>query len=345
MQTSQLDKIVRQKDLELLKAVEHFSRNETAIGVKLLQQQGRVTEIEDRDQRFQAIAKDYAASPENTIIVSPDNASRRQINQVVRAELQRLGRLDKEEHSVRLLVPRSDLTGADRGWAGRYQVGDILHYGRGSRELKIDGGTYARVVARDPTANLLVVETEGGEHATYDPSRLRGITAYRAVGSPFAIGDRIQFTAPNRALGIANRDLGTLRQIGEDGTMTVYMDGSKVKIVTFDPREMRHFDHGYTITSHSSQGLTAERVLINIDTSTHSELINSRFAYVSVSRASHDAQIYTNHSAALAEKLIRDVSKASAIDLGRAQASLGKMRPEQTTALEGPSPAEHGISL
>ena len=43
MQTSQLDQIMRQKDLELLRVVEHLSKNETAIGLTLLQQQGRVT--------------------------------------------------------------------------------------------------------------------------------------------------------------------------------------------------------------------------------------------------------------------------------------------------------------
>jgi ATP-dependent exoDNAse (exonuclease V) alpha subunit len=57
---------------------------------------------------------------------------------------------------------------------------------------------------------------------------------------------------------------------------------------------MRHFDHGYAVTSHSSQGVTAQRVLVNMDTRAHPELINTRFAYVSVSRASQDAQIYTN---------------------------------------------------
>src|ERR1700678_129077 len=36
---------------------------------------------------------------------------------------------------------------------------------------------------------------------------------------------------------------------------------------------------------------------------------NSRFAYVSVSRASHDAQIYTNNAASLAKNLSHDVSK------------------------------------
>lgn len=35
-------------------------------------------------------------------------------------------------------------------------------------------------------------------------------------------------------------------------------------------------------------GLTTERVLINMDTEMNSNLINARFAYVSISRASHD---------------------------------------------------------
>jgi hypothetical protein len=51
-------------------------------------------------------------------------------------------------------------------------------------------------------------------------------------------------------------------------------------------------------------------------TDVHPELINSRFAYVSVSRGSHDAQIFTNDAATLAENLSRDVSKASAIEFG-----------------------------
>jgi hypothetical protein len=79
------------------------------------------------------------------------------------------------------------------------------------------------------------------------------------------------------------------------------------------------FDHGYAVTSHSSQGLTSERVLVNMDTEVHPELINNRFAYVSVSRASHDAQIYTNDAASLTAKLSHDVSKASAVKIGSSQ--------------------------
>jgi conjugative relaxase-like TrwC/TraI family protein len=314
MQTAQLDQIVRQRDPQLLQAVEHLSKNETEMGIQMLQQQGRVTEIVDAEQRIAAIAKSYAASPESTIIVSPDNASRRAINQAVRMELQAIGVLDKEDHSVRVLMPRSDMTGADREWAARYQAGDVLHYVRGSKEHGIDRGSYAQVVLTDPKENLVTVRKQNGEEVTYDPSRLRGVSAYREIEQEFALGEKVQFTAPNRALQVANRDLGTLQHIGEDGRMTVRLDSDKEKTVTFDPREMRHLDHGYAVTSHSSQGLTSQRVLVNMDADVHPELINSRFAYVSVSRASHDAQIFTNNEALLAEALARDVTKTSAID-------------------------------
>ena len=331
MRTAQLDQIVRQKDPELLKAVEHLSRNETSVGVQILRQQGRVTEITDPQRRVETIAKSYAAHPENTIIVSPDNASRREINQAVRHELRLLGAIGNVDRAVRVLTPRSDMTGADRAWAARYHAGEVLHYSRGSKELGLERGSYAQVVATNPKENLVTVQRPNGEQVTYDPSRLRGISAYREIEREFAIGDRIQFTAPNREIGVANRDLGTLQHLDDTGRMTVRMDCDRERTVAFDPKEMRHFDHGYAVTSHSSQGLTAERVLVNMDTEVYPELINSRFAYVSVSRASHEAHIYTNNAASLGRDLSRDVTKTSAVKFDKSRDLSSQQNFEQGT--------------
>jgi ATP-dependent exoDNAse (exonuclease V) alpha subunit len=98
---------------------------------------------------------------------------------------------------------------------------------------------------------------------------------------------------------------------------------------------MRHFDHGYAVTSHSSQGLTAQRVLVNMDTEAHPELINSRFAYVSISRGSHEAQIYTNNTATLGERLSHDVTKTSAVDFTKVQDNSVKHGVQQENKLEG----------
>lgn len=163
MRTAQLDQIMRQNDPVLLKAVEHLSNNETAIGVGMLSQQGRITEIVDPQERIAAIAKSYAERPENTLIVSPDNASRRVINQAVRQELQALGVVGKTDHSMRVLTPRNNMTGADREWASRYEPADVLHYTRGSKEHGIESRSYARVIGTNPKENLLTVQKQGGQ--------------------------------------------------------------------------------------------------------------------------------------------------------------------------------------
>lgn len=85
----------------------------------------------------------------------------------------------------------------------------------------------------------------------------------------------------------------------------------------FNACEHPHFDHGYAVTSHSAQGLTAERVLVHADTGVHPELLNSRFAYVSVSRASHDAVVFTDDVAKLVPQLGADVSKTSALEINQ----------------------------
>jgi conjugative relaxase-like TrwC/TraI family protein len=327
MRTSQLDQIMRQKDPELLRAVEHLSRNETAIGIQFLQKQGRITEIPDHQQRIEAIAKDYVARPENTLVVSPDNASRRDINDAIRAELQGSGVLSKDNHAMTVLTQRSELTSADRNWAALYQPVDVLYYTRGSKELGIERGTYATVISTDPKANQITVEREDGQHVTYDPKRLHGIAAYREIARDFAEGDRLQFTVSKPDMDIKNRDLGTVERI--DGiSMTVRMDGDKARSLTFDTSEMRHFDHGYAVTSHSSQGLTTDRVLVNMDTGAHPELINTRFAYVSVSRASEDARIYTNDATTLSERLSSDISKASAVEVTRPNSETQAHQPQ-----------------
>jgi hypothetical protein len=51
------------------------------------------------------------------------------------------------------------------------------------------------------------------------------------------------------------------------------------------------------------------------------DLLNSRFAYVSISRASHQATLFTDDMAKLGPQLRADVSKTSALEIN--QTSLG----------------------
>jgi conjugative relaxase-like TrwC/TraI family protein len=315
MRTAMLDDIVRQRDPVLKSVVEMLATGEVSAALDTLQQQGRVKEIPNGEERVRAIAKSYVESPENTLIVSPDNGSRRELNVAVRQELKAVGGLEPEDHTFRVLVQRQDMTGAERSWANHYEISDVVRYARGSKAIGIEAAAYSLVVAIDPAANLLTVEKANQELATYDPRRLHGVSVYRELERDFAIGDRIQFTAPDKSLGVANRDLAVVEAIHPDGRLSARLDNNRQ--IEFKASEHRHFDHGYAVTSHSSQGLTAERVLVHADTRVHPDLLNSRFGYVSISRASHEATLFTDDMAKLAPQLAADVSKTSALEISQ----------------------------
>ena len=63
-------------------------------------------------------------------------------------------------------------------------------------------------------------------------------------------------------------------------------------------------------------------------------MINRRLAYVAVSRGRYDAQIYTDDKAQLAERLNRDVSHQSALEVSREEAAPTSMRSATHVQME-----------
>ena len=173
-------------------------------------------------------------------------------------------------------MPRQDLTGADRA-----------EQPAGSR------------TAGRQRANLRSAPSE--EASRFEFEVLPGL--FTGCGRPLhSAGQRLP----------KNRELGIIQSIDEVGRLCLRMDGGRA--VELDPHKCQHLDHGYAMTSHSSQGQTADRVLIHVDTELGAnDLLNSRMAYVSVSRGRYDAQIYTNNAQTLGQQLSRDVSHSPAI--------------------------------
>jgi ATP-dependent exoDNAse (exonuclease V) alpha subunit len=215
-----------------------------------------------------------------------------------------------------------------------------LRYSRSSQETGIAKGEYARVTRVDAGNNRLTVERKDGTEQSYDPRRQQGVSVYREQERAFSVGDRVQLTAPSPDLKLANRELGTVLEIksgiGQDGRMSLKMDGGRE--VELDSVKNPHLDHGYAVTSHSSQGQTADRVLIHADTELGAkDLLNNRMAYVAVSRGAYDAQIFTNDREKLGAALGHDVSHSSA--------HVPDMKPEQKQEQAGvPSPNRRNLS-
>jgi ATP-dependent exoDNAse (exonuclease V) alpha subunit len=312
MRTARLNEVLRQKLPELKAAVVQLARGEVRSAVASLEEQGRLHEIDSKEERIREIAREYVRRPENTLVVSPDNQSRQEINQQIHRELQAVGQVKGEEHIVRVLTTRQDVTGIDRRYAFHYAEGDFVRYAKRSKVHGIEAGEYAQVVSMDQSRNTVTVKRKSGILLEYDPRRQQGVTLYRQEERRFSLGDRVQFTAPNYFQKMANREFGTIKGIDQSGNLRVLMDSGREK--AFNLEQFPHLDHGYAVTSYSSQGQTANRVLIHIDSeNAHRQLLNTRMAYVSVSRAQFDVQLYTNDKKTLGHELSRDVSKTSAL--------------------------------
>jgi ATP-dependent exoDNAse (exonuclease V) alpha subunit len=245
MRTAKLEEIVRQKDPELKQVVEQLARGEVREAIQNLDRQRRIHEIHDHDKRIAAIARNYAKSPENTLVISPDNRSRAEINGRIHEQLQHSGLVSSEERRIRTLVPRQDLTGADRTWAERYEVEDVLRYSRTSKETGIGKGEYARVKSIDAPSNRLTVARQDGTESTYDPRRQQGVSVFREEMRSFSVGDRSECSGVDGASvfpAIANQPSGSFRAFGV-----------AVLEVESEAEARRSGSHGWVVVAEPSQ--------------------------------------------------------------------------------------------
>jgi ATP-dependent exoDNAse (exonuclease V) alpha subunit len=93
--------------------------------------------------------------------------------------------------------------------------------------------------------------------------------------------------------------------------------------LTVNLSQLRHVDHGYASASHAAQGATVDRVIVNVDSIRSAQLVNRRQFCVSISRAWHDARVYTNDAAALRRAVSREPRKEIALEAVRQRPALG----------------------
>lgn len=313
MTTASLTVIRRQRDPELRRAVELAAAGNLSETIAALSQQQRITEIAAADDRYRSIAEDYLRSHEagqRTLVVSPAIEERTELNHVIRGLLVERGQVRREGAELPVLT-NLDLTRAQRAHARNYAIDDVIRFRRGSTKLDIARGSYATVQASDPKRNRLTIRTDTGASVDYKPGRFRGVEVFRPESRTLAVGDRIQFRAPDQALKVANGEFAEIVAIDAKQTRLRMDSGREVAAAT---ARLRHIDYGYASTSHASQGATVDRVIVNIDTARSARLVNRRQFYVSISRARHDARIYTDDATALARAVGREQLKPTALE-------------------------------
>jgi conjugative relaxase-like TrwC/TraI family protein len=318
MAVAELTTIRRQRDPELKHAVELAAQGRTKEALETLEARGRISQIADHNKRYESIATDYLRSHkagQRTLVVSPANDERRALNEKIRALLITQGHIAQDGREHMILVQR-DLTRAQHNHSRHYEVGEMLSFTRGSRRMGIGKNEYARIESIDTAANLLTIRMPDGREMNLNPAKWKGIQVYRPEERTLAPGDRIQFRAPDKALKVANGEFATVVGI-DDKRATLRLDNNRE--IKAGLSRLRHIDYGYASTSHSAQGATVDRVIVNVDSMRNAQLVNQKQFYVSISRARSDARIYTDDMEALGRAVGRRPEKSIALDAVKEQ--------------------------
>jgi len=249
----------------------------------MLQQQGRIRQFDDPQLRIGTVAHDYAKQAGKAVIIAPEPAERQELTQLVRALLKHNGHLAPESRSLPIYIEQ---TGNPR-LAANYAPGDRIEFRAGNEVHGIARGSAAIVVAIEAKQNQLTIRKGDGEEVSYNPALLKGTTVqstvYREERREIAVGERIQFTAPNKDQGIRAGSLATVEKIAENGALTVKQDSGRR--VELDPAKARHIEHGYAVDG--SKAVPAQRVLVSIARAP--EITQNCLVHTAISRASKEA--------------------------------------------------------
>jgi conjugative relaxase-like TrwC/TraI family protein len=298
-------------------------------GFDLLDKLGKIKEIGDED-RHSVIATRYLKAikrKRSTLIVSPTHAEGRAVTSHIRDRLRENGAIGKEERGCSQL--RSlNLSDAQKAEAISYaEKGLVIQFHQNVAGGFKRGERYRVEASGSDIPSLVPVG--GGSAKPLPQKHPDRFEVYREETVSFAKGDKIRFSLGGTAIDgkrkLTNGRLDTIKDFDARGNL-VLESGMVVS------KDYGHFDLGYCITSHASQGKDRDLTIASIG-SQSLPAVNAKQFYVTVSRGRKNVAIYVDDKAAVRRAIQNAGEQQSATELmegdGRRQEAQLRQRHEQ----------------
>ena len=341
--TAYMEQIVRQNpNPELKKAAELSSQREVGKALEVIKninpeefvERGRspkklntssVIEIDCNQEGkknyqpiYEAIADDFLSrtqnSQKNTLVVVHAHEDRTPVEILIRKGLKDQDQIGQKDELCGRLFSKS-IDKADQVSASTFQPGDVIRFGKNYSVARKD--EYFTVKKVDTESNRLVctdeLNTTFSLHASILPKTMPAFYTYEQ--HPLASGDRIRLKVNDENKGfIANEEY----RVTNVSKHTLNISNGKDELtLNLKDKSDQHWDYAYTNTAYSSQGATS-KLGIFLELEDRVVVTTHRSHEIDVTRASHQATIYTDHLAGLVERLEdpmtqRDADKTSAL--------------------------------
>lgn len=312
IKSANVNRIQRQKNNDYRDAVKLFSDGDTEKGFKKLDSIGAVLEVPESLERVQAIAIDYYGSAyknkekkSDVLVVAPTHAEGEVVTGHIRKKLKDegiLGKDDREFTSLRNL----QLTEAEKLQPENYKKGTWIVFHQNIKGIK--AGTRLEVMGYE--GENLLARNKLGLPFDVPIEQAKKFSVYEPRNISIAKGDKVRITNNGKACDGKNLFNGTcfhVQGFDKDGNIKL-SNGSTIS------KDFGHINLGYVLTSHSSQGKTADKVIIAQSSSTFRASSLEQF-YVSVSRGKQAVSIYTDDKEGLVHAISQSAQRISATEL------------------------------
>jgi ATP-dependent exoDNAse (exonuclease V) alpha subunit len=256
--------------------------------------------------------------PRSALVVCATHEEIGQVTAAIRAERQHAGELGE---AVRLerYVP-VHYTAAQRGDPRNLRAGQVLVFHQRmngiarNQELEVVRVERHQIVGRTAT---------GVEHVV-TPLQAEAFAVYERYPIDIAPNDRLLMTANRRHADprLTNGEMVTVTSIDE--ARRLHLEDGRVV-----PAAYKHFDYGYAVTVHRSQGQSVDAVVVAADA------MKRELFYVAASRGRERVTVITSDKAALGESIGVSGERQSAIELFR-RMQAGVDHQQQADRFRGP---------
>lgn len=301
MLAAQLDESIRQRkapDLEI--AVDLVAKGKVDEGIEQLFRHGRIEISPKIGERQASLVQDYLdltpAEREKTLILTGRHESRYQIIEGIREGLRAEGGLGEGVAIERL--EQRDLTAIQTQYAHHINIGDVVMPIREQKRRGLSKGELYSVVGKE--GDRLLLEGPDGETSLVDVGFRKAVYSRREI--EIAPGDILKWTRNDKQAGHRNGQQFWVESMEGAIAQIQYADG---RFETVDFSQPQHVDYAWVATTYSSQGKTAERVLVAAD-----ESIDRESFYVAISRTKRDLKLYSGDLDKL--KALAKASRANA---------------------------------
>ncbi|BAZ02848.1 hypothetical protein NIES37_68610 [Tolypothrix tenuis PCC 7101] len=283
IKTSHLNESNRQRAPKLKLAVDLVASGRIQEGFERLDENGYIQTVTP-ESKIEAIAADYIKStPEErtrTLVLAGTNFERLAITQAIREHLKAEGSLGTATNITQLQA--KDLTSVQMRYTHNFELGDLVMPTRSYKRRGLSKGELYEVVGKD-TDRLLLKATDG-KQLEVDTGFNKAV--YQRQRIEIAKSDRLRWTKNDRQLGRRNGQEFVVTAIDLHNAQIQYLDSGLTESVNL--QQAQHLDYAIVSTTYSSQGKTADRVLLAAD-----QTIGQESFYVAVSRARYDLKLYT----------------------------------------------------